>query len=100
MNSICKFFKTCFIGKGSRLALGSNLPITRSYIFAKQLTFSPTGTTIMTPGDSTYHVLTVDIPGSAAEVQAIPPEPEAIPEPTALALLLVGGLAFLRRRAG
>lgn len=32
----------CYIGKGSRLALGSNLPITRSYIFAQQLTFAPT----------------------------------------------------------
>lgn len=30
----------CFIGRGSRLALGSNIPITRSFIFAEQLTFS------------------------------------------------------------
>lgn len=30
----------CFIGRGSRLALGSNIPITRSYIFAQSLTFS------------------------------------------------------------
>jgi hypothetical protein len=30
----------CFIGRGSRLALGSNIPITRSFIFAEALTFS------------------------------------------------------------
>lgn len=30
----------CYIGRGSRLALGVNLPITRSYIFAQTLTFS------------------------------------------------------------
>jgi hypothetical protein len=30
----------CFIGRGSRLALGSNLPITRSYVFGQTLTFS------------------------------------------------------------
>lgn len=30
----------CYIGRGSRLALGSNIPITRSYIFAQSLTFS------------------------------------------------------------
>lgn len=32
----------CYIGVGSRLALGTNLPIRRSFIFANQLTFSPT----------------------------------------------------------
>lgn len=32
----------CYIGRGSRLALGSNLPITRSYIYAEALTFSTT----------------------------------------------------------
>jgi hypothetical protein len=31
----------CYIGRGSRLALGKNLPIRRSYIFAKSLTFTP-----------------------------------------------------------
>jgi len=31
----------CFIGRGSRLALGSNLPIQRCYVFAQSLTFSP-----------------------------------------------------------
>lgn len=30
----------CYIGRGSRLALGSNIPIKRSYIFAQSLTFS------------------------------------------------------------
>jgi hypothetical protein len=30
----------CFIGRGSRLALGTNIPITRSFIFAESLTFS------------------------------------------------------------
>ena len=32
----------CYIGRGSRLALGRNLPIKRSFIFAQALTFSPT----------------------------------------------------------
>ena len=32
----------CYIGQGNRLALGTNLPIKRSFIFAQQLNFSPT----------------------------------------------------------
>jgi len=30
----------CYIGRGSRLAMGTNLPIKRSFIFAQSLTFS------------------------------------------------------------
>lgn len=30
----------CYIGRGSRLALGQNIPILRAFIFAEQLTFS------------------------------------------------------------
>lgn len=38
----------CYIGRGSRLALGSNLPITRSFIFAEALTFSTTAPFVAT----------------------------------------------------
>jgi len=38
----------CYIGRGSRLALGSNIPITRSYIFAETLTFSTTAPFVAT----------------------------------------------------
>lgn len=43
----------CYIGRGSRLALGSNIPITRSYIFAQSLTFSTNAPFVATlPYDS------------------------------------------------
>lgn len=38
----------CFIGRGSRLALGTNIPIVRSYIFAEALTFSTTAPFVAT----------------------------------------------------
>ncbi|MBD3404116.1 hypothetical protein GF420_14590, partial [candidate division GN15 bacterium] len=40
-------------------------------LIASQLRFTPTGTTLLEPGDSVYHVLTLDIPRNGYEIDTL-----------------------------